>query len=49
MEEAEKRLPREDEDPIATLRAYHGKGSLEGQRAGQWLEEIGEDRKDWRG
>jgi hypothetical protein len=50
LEQAEKKTETEKPDPIAMLRRLHESGGgIDPARADEWLAEIREDRRHWRG
>jgi len=48
VEQAAEASRSREPDPLALLKAYHAKGGLDRVRAEGWIDEIDQDRKQWR-
>ena len=49
LEKAEEEIKREAADPYELLSAYHSDGTLTKETADEYLSEVDENRKHWRG
>ena len=49
LERAETKRPARPSDPVGMLHEFHSAGGIDPARASEWIAELHQDRRHWRG